>query len=178
MRARGRLSPPSVYWREPRLGPRRKDMASIFSLRTLLIEDNPGDVHLIEFMLRRSEDPRFELRTAGTLAAGLDLMSLQRPDIILLDLKLPDSQGLTTLRRVMNLKPEAPVIVVTDFDDRQLALEAIREGARDYLVKDRVDWRLLVRTLLRHLVATGKIGRSALTPASVYPDAVKGAGQG
>lgn len=120
-------------------------------VRILLVEDNSNDARLIESMLARSDSPRFELRTATSLGASLAALAGERVDIVLLDLRLPDCDGLETLQRLREVARETPVIIVTGMDDRDLAVEAIRHGARAYLVKDRVDHLLLARTLVRHV---------------------------
>lgn len=116
-------------------------------IRVFLIEDNPGDAHLVERYLAAAEGEGFRLETADRVAAGIERIVSDEPDVLLLDLNLPDSQGLETFRRVYSRVPELPLIVMTGQDDRALALEAVRDGAQDYLVKHEVDTELLVRAI-------------------------------
>ncbi|MDH3583780.1 MAG: ATP-binding protein [Phycisphaerae bacterium] len=117
------------------------------SIEVLLIEDNPGDALLIKEMLRELPHGSFSLTPASRLATGLAAMSAQRPDVVLLDLSLPDSSGLDTFTRVHEADRGVPVVVLTGLDDEELALEAMRTGAQDYLVKGQIDSRLLGRAL-------------------------------
>ena len=116
-------------------------------LKVLLVEDNPGDARLIGEMLTEAGDSSFELTVAGRLSAGLELLAAAQPDVLLLDLSLPDSQGLESLARAHTRSPAVPIIVLTGFDDEAAALKALSEGAQDYLVKGRVEADLLARAL-------------------------------
>ncbi|CAG0941725.1 partial Sensor histidine kinase TmoS, partial [Anaerolineae bacterium] len=113
----------------------------------LLIEDNPGDARLIREMLAEDGGARFALDHAEQLATGLAAMTEKRPAVILLDLSLPDSAGLATLHEVQTRSPEMPIVVLTGHDDEELALQAVREGAQDYLIKGQVNSQLLVRAI-------------------------------
>ena len=113
----------------------------------LIIEDNPADARLIREFLADAEDARFETLEAVTLAAGVDFLDRQHCDVVLLDLSLPDSQGLETLHRVHAHAPNTPIIVLTGLDDDLLALTAMRHGAQDYLLKGKFDLGLLTRVI-------------------------------
>ena len=115
--------------------------------RVLLIEDNPGDVRLVREMLRSPAEPGFELEIAERLGDGLRRLSDGDFDVLLLDLSLPDSQGLETLLRVQASTPRIPMVVMTGTDDVDLAIRAVQAGAQDYLVKGRVDGNLLARSI-------------------------------
>jgi PAS domain S-box-containing protein len=119
-------------------------MAETTTLQLVLIEDNPGDVRLLREMLDRR---RFALESRPSLQAGLQLLEQTEADLVLLDLTLPDSQGLDTLLALRRRLPEAAVVVLTGNSDEQLALEALQAGAQDYLVKGAFDDALLQRTL-------------------------------
>jgi diguanylate cyclase (GGDEF)-like protein len=116
-------------------------------LHLLLIEDNPGDARLIREMLREIEDVRFEFTHAECLSAGLEQLAKGNIDIVLLDLSLPDSQGLETCREVRNKTQDVVIIVFTGFDDVETGTKAVQEGAQDYLVKGKVDSNLLMRSM-------------------------------
>ena len=114
-------------------------------IRILLIEDNPGDTRLIKEMLSDSELFNCVLECTARLSAGLEHLAGQPADIVLLDLGLPDSQGLDTLAKVCAHVPGIPVLVLTGMDDEGLALEAVRQGAQDYLLKGAINGRALWR---------------------------------
>ena len=116
-------------------------------MNILLIEDNPGDALLMREMLAATPDFDFRLETADRLSTGLARLQSAGADLVIVDLQLPDSSGLDTVRRVCDAAPNAPIIVLTGLDDEALALEAMRKGAQDYLVKGQVDERVLARTV-------------------------------
>ncbi len=128
----------------------------------LLVEDNPGDARLIWEMLAEAKGTRFDLQYASRLSAGLERLAAGGIDVVLLDLSLPDSQGLDTFARVQAQAPQVPVIVLTGLDDETLAIKAVREGAQDYLVKGQVDSHLLARAI-----------RYALERARLYRETVR-----
>lgn len=115
--------------------------------KALLIEDNPLDVRLIQEELQEETGGNFTLRVANSLAAGLVCLADGGIDVILLDLSLPDSLGLDTLLEVRSMAPEIPIVVLTGFDDKKLAIDAVKAGAQDYLVKGKIAGDLLVRSI-------------------------------
>ncbi len=115
-------------------------------VNALLIEDNPGDVRLFQELAGASEF-RLEIVHRETLAGALDVLADSRPEIILLDLGLPDAQGLEAVRRVRNAAPDPPLLVLTGLDDETLAIESLKEGAQDYLVKGNIGSNSLGRAL-------------------------------
>ncbi len=115
--------------------------------RVLLIEDNPGDAGLIEEMLQ-TVNGNFAITALDRLSTGLSLVDNERFDVVLLDLGLPDSDGIATLRKIQERKRELPVVVLTGLKDEALAAEAIALGAQDYLVKGKIDADLLSRSIL------------------------------
>jgi signal transduction histidine kinase len=121
-------------------------------LAILLIEDNRGDARLIQEALLESnrDNPRstlFKLTVVDRLFAGLETLARGNVDVILLDLSLPDSQGLDTLLGVCAQAPKLPVIVMTGMDDEKITAGALQAGAQDYLVKGQFDKELLVRAI-------------------------------
>ncbi|HZK61528.1 MAG TPA: response regulator [Anaerovoracaceae bacterium] len=120
-------------------------------LKILLVEDNLGDARLIEEMLKES-GIRFTLDCAGSLSAGIGLISSNDLDVILLDLGLPDSKGLDTLFKLQKNKPHATaaaaaIIVLTGLADDATGLEAVKSGAQDYLIKGQINGILLGRSI-------------------------------
>jgi diguanylate cyclase (GGDEF)-like protein len=113
----------------------------------LLIEDNPGDARLIKEMLAQHSAGPFRLKSVDRLAAGLETLTADPPALVLLDLSLPDSQGLDTFAKVYAHAPKVPIIVLTGNDDQALALSAVKSGAQDYLVKGKIDPELLLRAM-------------------------------
>jgi len=107
------------------------------SLRILLVEDNPGDVLIINELLKASGID-FSLMHVSSLKETLMLCVENEFDVILLDLGLPDSTGVETLKKIQVFKMKSPVVVMTGLDDEDAALESLREGAQDYLVKSRL----------------------------------------
>ncbi len=105
--------------------------------RILLVEDNPGDVLIINELLRASGID-FSLKHVSSLKETLLLCVEHEFDVILLDLGLPDSIGVETLKKIQVFKMKSPVVVMTGLDDEDAALESLREGAQDYLVKSRL----------------------------------------
>lgn len=116
-------------------------------VKLLMVEDNPGDVRLIREMLLESGAALFDLHIVDNLAAALEYIREKSVDLILLDLSLPDSQGLESLRKVLVSAPDAAVVVLSGLDDETTALEAVHSGAQDYLIKGQVDYQLLARSL-------------------------------
>lgn len=117
-------------------------------IKVLLIEDNPGDVRLIWEILSEVRNSPFYLNVTNTLLKGLQEIEKSKPDVILLDLSLPDSNGIYTLNRIRDKVKETPIVVITGFDDEITAIQSLKEGAQDYLVKGRTDADLLKRALL------------------------------
>jgi len=115
--------------------------------KILLIEDHMGDYRLIEEMLKDNDDFIFELEHADRLTSGLDSIAKNRKDIILMDLSLPDSIGIHTFYQVLAQTQETPIIVLTGLDNVNVAVKALREGAQDYLVKEKLDGDLLKRSI-------------------------------
>jgi PAS domain S-box-containing protein len=121
-------------------------------LNILLIEDNPGDARLLKELLkeRSSNDStvhQFKLIRAENLSAGLAKLQESNIDVLLLDLSLPDSTGLDTFYRTYREASHIPIIVLSGFKDESVAVQAVREGAQDYLFKGEVNGDLLLRAI-------------------------------
>ncbi|BAY10422.1 hybrid sensor histidine kinase/response regulator [Calothrix sp. NIES-2098] len=116
-------------------------------IKVLLVEDNPGDVLLLEEFLKDVTATVVELKPVEQLDEALSYLAHESFDVMLLDLSLPDSQGLETFIRAHNQAKSTPIIVLTGINDENLALRAMQEGAQDYLVKGQVTGDLLVRSM-------------------------------
>ena len=116
-------------------------------IKILLIEDNPGDVRLIQELLSEAKRASFQIEVVEKLSDGLEALSARRFDVVLLDLSLPDSSGLETLAKAHATTEQEPVIVLTGLDDEDLAVDAVRKGAQDYLVKGQIDENVLGRAI-------------------------------
>jgi signal transduction histidine kinase len=116
-------------------------------IKVLSVEDNPELAALMQKVLPLDKTNAFELEGVDCLSLGLKRLSEERFDILLLDLILPDSRGIDTFIRVNAQAPQIPVIVLTGLDNEMLAMEALRMGAQDYLVKGQFDILLLARCI-------------------------------
>ena len=115
----------------------------------LLVDDNPGDAGLVRAAVEEFSTPenQFSLVHAMSLGQAVKYVKDGSFDLILLDLSLPDAQGLDTVARMRDAAPLLPLVVMTGTDDQILAIEAMRKGAQDYLVKGQVDAAMLGRTI-------------------------------
>ena len=105
-------------------------------IHVLLIEDNPADARLVQEALRDSKAIQFRIEHVSRLSdAKRALAAGLRADVIALDLSLPDTSGLDTVRKVQALAPGVPIVVLTGLEDESVGLEAVRCGVQDYLVK-------------------------------------------
>lgn len=116
-------------------------------VRVLMIEDDKYYIEFVRQLLIRRTNPRFDITSARSLEAAVNLLKNETPDVILLDLNLPDSKGLVSLNRLKELTYGCPVIILTSADDDSLGLQAVCAGAQDYLVKQTVGNDSLVRCI-------------------------------
>src|SRR5438105_3983296 len=100
----------------------------------LLIEDNPGDADLVRLRLLEAHSDT-DVCCVDRLSDGLARLACGSPQVVLLDLNLPDSQGIATFDRLLKGAPGIPVIVLSGQDDEELAATAVNLGVQDYLVK-------------------------------------------
>jgi diguanylate cyclase (GGDEF)-like protein/PAS domain S-box-containing protein len=137
-------------------------MSEVFqqAVSILAIEDDPGDfglirahVHLAGLVPSGGKEP---LIWAKTLADGITAARSNKPDIVLLDLSLPDSAGLDTVQTMRAALPGVPIVVLTGHDDNTLAIAALQAGAQDYLVKGKFDHDTLGRAV-RHALVRGTL---------------------
>jgi signal transduction histidine kinase len=120
-------------------------------LRILLVEDDEAHARLATLWLEEAGQFRFNIVRVERLSEAVAELAARAVDAVLLDLSLPDSEGLETFRVARAQAPTTPVVVMTGNGDERLALQAVQEGAQDYLVKGDIDGRLVVRAL-RHAI--------------------------
>ncbi len=117
------------------------------SIHVLLVEDSPSVTLQIQKLLADTPGVSFRLDHAGDLATALEMIADESIAAVILDLGLPDSEGLGSLWKMRERAPEVPIVVFTGVNDDELALEALRSGAQDYLVKRQVSGPLIVRAV-------------------------------
>lgn len=117
-------------------------------VRVLVVEDSPEERRLISLELSEVDEPAFRTCEASRLSEAEDELRKGRTDVVLLDLSLPDSQGLKGLVQLCHEFPTLPVVVFTGLDDQEIALQALREGGQDFLVKGQAEPGVLKRVLL------------------------------
>ena len=118
-------------------------------IKLLLVDDNADDVFLTRRMLEKSAAHTFSFHIdhCCNLTDTLAYLASENPDVVLLDLGLPESLGLQTLEQVLAAAPNQPIVVFTGLSDEDLGIKAVQKGAQDYLVKGQVNLDLLVRAL-------------------------------
>ncbi len=140
-------------------------------IEILLFEDNLGDAGLIEEMLEESEGV-YHLEVVETLEEGLVLLKDHFFDVILLDLGLPDSDGIDTLIGVHKISTKTPIIVLTGLNNEEIGIFAVKIGAQDYLIKKEIDRKLLKRSI-RYSIERKKIESELQNYKSNLEDKVK-----
>jgi diguanylate cyclase (GGDEF)-like protein/PAS domain S-box-containing protein len=119
--------------------------------KVLLVEDNPGDARLLREMFNEQGSSSTDVAIVQSMGEAEKYLAGHDVDIVLLDLGLPDVQGLEVVRRAHAAAPRVPLVVLTGLDDETLAAQALQEGAQDYLVKSQIDTYGTTRGLLRAL---------------------------
>ena len=122
-------------------------MRSQATKNLLLIEDNPGDARLIREMLNEQAQHDIQLDRVSSMSEAEKHLAENEVHIVLLDLGLPDAQGLSCVRRAHAAAPRVPLVVLTGLDDESMAVQALQEGAQDYLIKGQIETRELMRAL-------------------------------
>lgn len=136
--------------------------------KVLLIEDEPGDVALIRLYLQEKNADAFSLDVVDSLAEAMYSLdqSLSLPDVILLDLNLPDSEGMVTLMRLREKSMDIPIVILTGMDDTRWIQQALKSGAQDYLVKG-ADGQAL-RKALRYAIVRHERDQTARLSEAVF----------
>jgi DNA-binding NarL/FixJ family response regulator len=117
------------------------------AIHVLLIEDNPTDALLLRQACAADPLIPCAFTHVERLSEGLKWLSRVRFDVVLLDLGLPDSQGLETFAKVQALASATPIVILTGLDDENLSLQAVRAGAQDYLPKAYIDGYIVTRAI-------------------------------
>lgn len=126
------------------------------SIPLLILEESLADANLLVKMLEGADGQSWQITHVNCLEAGMDYLSCTQFDVALLTLPLEDAQELTALVRLRRLVPALPIVVLTETDNKQLGLQALAQGAQDYLVKGQLTPELLSRAL-RYAIERGKI---------------------
>jgi len=116
-------------------------------LRLLVVEDDPVDRTMLNRLLKRSSLAVAEINCVDRVARALECVGQSSFDVILLDLGLPDSEGMDAVMQLQAEAPDIPIIVLTGLDDEEAATRAVQKGVQDFLVKGQVDGNLLVRSI-------------------------------
>jgi sigma-B regulation protein RsbU (phosphoserine phosphatase) len=125
-----------------------RDTAESDRIRVLLVEDNPGDARLIQIMLEEAGNGLFQIETVERLESALSRLDQDGGiGLVLCDLSLPDSSGLETFVKLFAHARQVPIIVLSGLNDTTLAVQAVHDGAQDFLIKGQVDGQLLVRAM-------------------------------
>ena len=117
------------------------------TIKILLIEDNPADARLVDIKLKESFGNNYTLETCSYLSQSINLLLKNVYDVIFVDLSLPDSTGLDSLKKLIDKSPKCPIIVLTGLDDELIGLEAVKLGAQDFLVKGKASSQSLKRSI-------------------------------
>lgn len=117
-------------------------------MRILIVEDNPTDRDLLKYLLEGRFQTEAKFREANSLETACRYLDSRNIDCVILDLQLPDSVGKETFTKLNDRYPEVPIIVMTHNRDRDLAIEMIREGAADYILKDYTNEEELFRRVM------------------------------
>jgi two-component system sensor histidine kinase UhpB len=120
-------------------------------IKILLIEDDPNDALLMRRMLERDDPRRFYIKHCDRLSHGIEILNSQEFDVMLLDLELPDSFGMGTIEWARTHADQLPIIVLTGMEDERIAMEALKAGAQDYLIKSRTEKTDVVKSILMAL---------------------------
>ena len=133
-------------------------------IRILLVEDNEADARFVQAILESSTAFQFRMLHVDRLSSAMEILSEREFDMILLDLTLPDEDGIDTFLVLHKAHEDIPIVIMSGLDDEELAMEAVNRGAQDYLVKGTVDTDLLVRSI-RYAIERMRIKKMLLQAA-------------
>ncbi|MDT5390959.1 MAG: hypothetical protein QOE04_4600, partial [Mycobacterium sp.] len=132
-------------------------------LSLLLVEDDRGDVLLVQELIADA-NADIQMVVAPSMAEAEQALNVSRPDCVLLDLNLPDANGISALDRIAKKHDDLPIVVLTGLSDEHFGVAALGAGAQDYLIKGRVDPEMLRRALLYAIERK----RAELTTVELY----------
>lgn len=136
------------------------------SIKILLIEDDPTDVRFLRQILKASS---YQIKAVSKLQLGIQALAKNQFDVILLNLNLPDSSGVDTVSAVYEKAPRIPILVLSGVDNKRIALDAVKRGAQDYLLKDRLTKDILSR-VIRYAIERNRIIETSLRSEEKYND--------
>src|SRR5262245_37847706 len=116
-------------------------------IRVLLVEDNNALARMMSDMLVQAAASEFAVDAVDRLSIAVERISRGGIDVVLLDLALPDSQGIQTFAEICNRAPDVPIVVLTALEDETVALTSLHDGAQDYLIKSEINPRALIRSI-------------------------------
>ncbi|MCG8549908.1 MAG: response regulator [Desulfobacterales bacterium] len=119
----------------------------IIQKHILLVEDNPADAELIRIILTEKKHSAYLLYVKERLGEAMDFLSAHKIDLVLLDLGLPDSHGVSTIQTIKAKYPFIPIVVITGNDDENIGIEAVQMGAQDYICKGLIPNHYLTQTI-------------------------------
>ena len=117
------------------------------TIKILNVEDDDDDAELLAFALANASDRDYQIHRARTLSEMHEVLGFQRPDIVLLDLHLPDTHGLDTVHKALLISHDAPILVLTGKTDGEIGLRAVEAGAQDFLPKSEIMTPVLKRSI-------------------------------
>jgi len=128
-------------------------------MKILLVEDNPGDAGLTKTLLKEAKGEKFEISYARRLSEAVDILNTSKIDIVLLDLGLPDSVGISTFSKIHDTAPKTPIVVLSGMHDEDVAIRTVQQGAQDYLIKGEINSDILYR-VIRYAVERQQAGEA------------------
>lgn len=143
------------------------------TLKILLVEDNLSDADLLQEMLSGVKNLTLEITHVAYLKTALDYLIRHPFDIVLSDLSLPDAAGLEAVIQIHALVPNLPIVILTGWDDEEIGLETLRQGAQDYLAKGQIQPELLARTI-RYAVERSQTQRVIYQQAAAMAASMEG----
>ena len=140
-------------------------------IKVLVVEDNPGDAKLVRAALAKSGH-RHEAEVVTCVSTAVERLHEGVFDVVLLDLSLPDSEGIATVSRVHSEHPGVAIVVLTGLDDEQMGIASVRMGAQDYLVKGEFNTPLLTKAI-RYAIERKKVEEALRDSEEMYATLVK-----
>ena len=116
-------------------------------IKILLVEDDYGDIDYFNELVSEQKEILVQVETSGSLGGAMKRLQNEVFDLVILDLGLPDSVGINTFRKLHEKFPDVAILVLTGLDDTDISMEAVSEGAQDYLTKGSWEPRLVIRAM-------------------------------